>query len=105
LLRRTLDEEKDAAMNDDAQEMHNNGLVRRGVCVILGGGMIMLLLTAMTWIAGAGGILRDVENIKSNLKDTMETNAYQEQRITRLEVVYERTGEDIREIKTILQRK
>lgn len=77
-----------------------NGNGRAGIIALIGGIPVALLAGA---VFGAGSISKQVEDLADCNRRTEALNAVQESRLIRLETVYDRTAEDIREIKSMLK--
>jgi len=85
------------------QSNNGNGTVRRCVWIVFGGGTVALVLAIAGWVFSAGAYPSELRHIQKTLSEAVTMNANQEHRLIRLETMYERTGEDIREIKSMLK--
>lgn len=79
-----------------------SGNGRAGIFALIGGIPIALIIGA---IFGAGSMQAQVSTLTDCARRAEQVNASQEQRLMRLETVFDRTAEDIREIKAMLKGK
>lgn len=79
-----------------------NGNGRAGVIALIGGIPVALLAGV---VFGAGSMTTRVDELEICARESKGLNAQQEARLMRLETVFERTAEDIREIKAIVTKR
>lgn len=80
-------------------EQPKNG--RAGVIALIGGIPIAMLAGV---VFGAGSMTTRVQDLESCARENKVLDAQQEARLMRMETMYERTCEDVREIKAIVSK-